>query len=505
MTDASTGARDGDREGTGPVGPVGPAEPTEAPGIEEPRLHADAPAGLAPPPGLAPSPGIRPPEITPPPGFALAPPPGFGSGGLPAPAADATPGVDGEHGFASALDAPVAHAQAASAEQLEAQAQTPEQREAQVQDPSQVQAHAPTSLPSLPPVTGRPAAAARPGAALQAKAAGLSRGAIIGIVAGAVVAIVLVVAIFGMLASSGASTSADPAAPEDTAAGAVEGFLTALAEGDAETAARLAGADPDDPVLSEEVLDRSLELAPISGIEVEDLDEEGAYRHMVRASFEIGAHSASRSFTVWHTREGWDIDDALVALPLFELEGLGLEVNGAATLDGYPSVFPGAYEIGVENDAFEVVAQDAPIGVVAVVSRDDVDPLFSVDARLTEESTETFRSLVRASLEECLAMTGLSTPCGLDVSDPLADGAIPIDGTAQRSLTEEGELALDELSPSPDHERPGKMISYDYITVHTRIEADRGGETVSGTLYSSGELLRPSVDFSEEEPTVSWE
>src|SRR5690606_39447273 len=77
-------------------------------------------------------------------------------------------------------------------------------------------------------------------------------------------------------------------------------FLTALADGDAETAARLAAAESNEPLLTDEVLARSLELAPITGIAVESGEHDDSMRAVVNTRSEerrVGKERTSRGRT----------------------------------------------------------------------------------------------------------------------------------------------------------------------------------------------------------------
>ena len=323
-----------------------------------------------------------------------------------------------------------------------------------------------------------------------------------------VLAVVLFVLVFVAPSLAGDGSDAEPptdSARTATAEEAVELFLTALADGDADTAVRLTGADASDPLLTDEVLARSRSLAPITVTAVETVTPDEPTRAVVNATFGLGDRSVNRDFTVWRTDDEWILSDALVALPLSAFDELDPSVNGVPSSSDQPLVFPGAYEIELGVDSFDLAVEGEPLDVLSVATSEDAAPLHTAEPALTEARTEEFRRLVRASLEECLAMPALTTPCGLDVSTPLDDGAIPIEGSAQRALAAEGERALDELAPAPDYADPARVTTYDYIYISTRIEADRGGELISGTLYSSGDLLQPYVDFSEEEPRVTWE
>lgn len=479
---ADPGAEGGSAGGTTAV-PRGPAQPS---------LASEAPAGLAPSPGLGPSEGIAPPDIFVP------------------------------EGFGERLTETVEEFRSVLEDASELSAAAPPELSAAMPDapvPEPPPAHPvpvqpPPAIPVQPPT--EPTRPARPGQepkpAVPPGKPARSRGAIVGLVVGAVAVLVvlvgLIVGIGALFRGSGddaSSSSGDAVGPADT----VEEFLRALSDGDAETALSLVGDEQVNPLLTDEVLQRSNELAPLSNISVEDADPEGS-EATVTATFDLGEERIRRDFSLWKFSDAWEINDALFAIPLSELEGFEPLVNGVRVDGEVASAFPGAYEIEFGLDAFELdQLRDASAlpddGVFVVASQDDAESLYSLRPALTDEAADAFRSLVRASLEQCLASRSLATPCGLDVSAPLDDGAIPVEGSAQRALTDEGDRALDELAPETAYGEGARVTTYDYIPVSTHIEADRDGERISGTLYSSGEMRQPYVDFSDEDPTLTWD
>jgi len=331
---------------------------------------------------------------------------------------------------------------------------------------------------------------------------------VVGAVAVLAILVGLIVGIGSLFQGSGddpAPSSGDAVGPADT----VEEFLRALADGDAEAALSLVGDAQASPLLTDEVLQRSNALAPLSNISVEDADPEGS-EATITATFDVGEERIRRDFSLWKFSDAWEINDALFAIPLSELDGFDPLINGVRVDGDVASAFPGAYELEFGLDAFELgTRRDAsPLpddGVFVVASQDDAESLYALRPALTDEAVETFRALVRASLEQCLASPSLATPCGLDVSAPLEDGAIPVEGSAQRALTDQGDRALDTLAPETAYGEGARVTTYDDIPVSTHIEADRDGERISGTLYSSGEMWQPYVDFSGEDPALTWD
>lgn len=337
---------------------------------------------------------------------------------------------------------------------------------------------------------------------------GLSTGAIIGIVAGGIVLLLIVagvVAIGALTAPRGTGGSANEESPSSaqTAPAAVDEYLTAIADGDAELAGSFVDRTSSDTLLTDEVLAKSAELAPITNIVVdEDVIEEDETESVVSATFDVGDKTVTRDFRVWNFSDEWQIFDGLMNVSLSPFGGLDSTVNGVVPGDDYARVFPGTYQIELGVEQFTL---SGDTNTFTLVTEEDSEAMYDVQPVLTEEATEKFRALVRTSLTECVAQTSLATPCGLDVTGPLSDGAMPVDGTIQRTLTAEGDAALNSLKPTPSYDQPTVVSSSDYIQINTTLEADVDGQRVSGELLFGGQLKQPHVDFAQKSPAVTWE
>lgn len=329
---------------------------------------------------------------------------------------------------------------------------------------------------------------------------GLSTGAIVGIVLGGVGLLVALLLVLGMGFFSYLMTARGETRPGPEAlAGAeqaVEEYLGALADGDAAAAREYVWNLDSDALLTDEVLAASQDLAPITDVEVGEAEADGPDA-VVPVSFKLGDETVERTFTVWTTGSGWQLYDGLTTVGFFQFEGLGLSLNGVPADDVYFEVFPGVYEIGIDDRHFEI-----PEGrsTVRIATLDDEDALYELQAEPTAETLETFRTLVRESLEECLAMTSLTTPCGLD-ADVDDRGDRVIDGTVKRELTPEGELQLTELEVEQLWDTPTALSAWGYIDIRIT------GSTASGDSepITSSYLRYPIVDFGESTLKVVWE
>lgn len=322
-----------------------------------------------------------------------------------------------------------------------------------------------------------------------------SKGLLWGIIGGAVALVLLLIA--GIVVASALRT------PSQTASGVLEEYLTALAEGDAETALTYIETYADDSLLTNEALAASLELAPITDIVVEESEEQGRDAEtIVSASFAIGGETVERDFTIYAYDDQWQIFDGIVTATVGNFDGLGLTINGIEPGDTSVSLFPGAYQLALGYDEFALDSED---DTFIVVTDDDAEQFWDIYPVLTDEGAATFRSLVRASIEECVAMKTLATPCGMDISDIDLSGYTAVDGSVTRTITADGQATLDDMEVEVDFGAAGTVTTYDSIDVDTTLQGTKDGVTADFEVWFGGGTDYPSVDFTAEKPTVIWD
>ena len=240
----------------------------------------------------------------------------------------------------------------------------------------------------------------------------LSQGARAGIIAAGIIAVLVLIAVIVIpLSNRGAGDDFDgDAGSATTPEEFVEGYLNALAEGDAEEAMTYVYVSENrDDLLTDEVLSASLELGAIDDIEVGEASEPDEYGDRdVLATFTVGGEEVSREFTVFRNKYDGDmvIFDALESLVVPGLEGMGLTANGENVPEGVAEVFPGVYELAIHFDGF-VIDGDS---TVTIGGAQGDEQLLELRPKMSEETAATFRELVTTSLRECLAMKTLSTP-----------------------------------------------------------------------------------------------
>lgn len=354
-------------------------------------------------------------------------------------------------------------------------------------------ANAPLYEPNQP--GGGYPAGAYPGAAPVAPKKPMSKGLLFGIIGGVAALVLLIAAVIivpNLLRG-----------PAPTASDAVETYLTALSEGDAETALGFIMTSGDTSLLTDEVLTASQELAPIDDIVVEDDSEgEGGYESVISASFTIGGEAVEREFTVYSSDDSWVISDGLIFATLSNFAGLDPTVNGVTPADPETLLFPGAYQIGL---GYEEFALDADTDTFTLATDADSEQFWDIYPVLTDDGAATFRSLVRAAIEECVAMKTLATPCGMDLTDIDLTGYTPVEDSVTRTVPSEEWSEFDSVIPEVDYSTPSIVSTYETPSVDMTLQGTKDGTTSEFEVWLGGYMDNPTVDFSEETPTVTWE
>lgn len=350
------------------------------------------------------------------------------------------------------------------------------------------------------------------------KGGGMSKGVLWALIGVGVIVVIAVVSLIVLLlrgdeaaADDDAASSEDSAASEQAAPAAespqaaVEAYFTALADGDAEAARTLLYEVTDDSFMTDDVLAASLELAPITELEVTEpgAAEEAAYSQEVQVSYTLGdAGVTKRVYTYQNPdTDAWEVD-ASAELMAPDLGDLATTVNGQALESQEATVFLGLmYELAIDDENFTFDGD----GVLEVT--ESYTSASTLEVALTEEATETWRELILADVEECVASKEMEAGCGLDMPQDVS-GATVVEGSISRSLTTETEQALQRLTPVPSYTTP-TLVEAEYFSgqVDVEYEAEQGGVTSLYELYfgEPGTLGTPLVDMTADELEVIWE
>ena len=340
----------------------------------------------------------------------------------------------------------------------------------------------------------------------------LGVGVIIAIAGGSLVVLVaIIVAIaIGVSSMRGGGPVADPdkggsgkSGGAASASESVVGYLTAIADADAKKALGYLGSEPDTTTaLTDEVLEASKELAPITDIEV--VDESGSSGTAdVTVSYMLGSTPVEAKFGAldYDDDNVWEVTGGTASISTNSFAGLGLMINGQEIDEDFVDLFPGSYQLTLSQPNF------APSngGTFTVT-----EPFASVDVyelrpTLSDAGLQAFRGLVRAAVDACVASTTLAAGCGIDLPATISDGTQLTDGTISRTLSAEQNAKIDSLTATPSFDVP-TLVKGDFIG-GPKVEADciKNGTSGRCSVIFGSSLGAPSVDMAAENPTVTWE
>jgi len=145
--------------------------------------------------------------------------------------------------------------------------------------------------------------------------------------------------------TTGSNTQAPPPTTA-TAAEAVEGYLQALARGDAAAALAYAAEPPaDDTLLTQKVFAKARRAAPVSRIVVEP--PSGVNPGSVNASYRLAKEQVQETFTVQRVGDVWKLDKVAAEIDVALVRALKVPVvvNGVRVESSTVYALPGAYTI----------------------------------------------------------------------------------------------------------------------------------------------------------------
>ena len=337
------------------------------------------------------------------------------------------------------------------------------------------------------------------------------RGLILGVAGGCLVLLLVVVLIVVFVVVRTQRAAEREAAEREAAILApAQGYLEALAAGDAEQALTYLdpeSADLEGPLLTADVLGASLEQAPISDISVAAAEEyeEVASRYDVTVSYLLGEESVSETWYVSPSEDGSSflLEDGTATVSADGLEGMThVEIAGVPVEDTEEfTVFPGVYTAALPGDRL-VLEGSTTVTVASPGASADFE---DTTVATTAEGQEYARGLVQAAVEDCVASTNLEAGCGLDQPETLSDGTVLTEGSLERTLSDSATKALEEMTFELGPGGPTVVYGEDVGAVEVLAEGTRDGQTGGGEITGGGTSIgTPTMDLGEEEPTVSF-
>ena len=235
------------------------------------------------------------------------------------------------------------------------------------------------------------------------------------LVIGAAIVVVVLLTVAGVLI-----LTADRETTVGEPGKAVRGYLEALARGDAAAALSYGAPLPaDGGFLTEEVLDRQLARAPITGITIHDEATSGP-RSRVHASAKFGDIVSDATLSLSETGDGWKLDAAAIEIhrggalgadaPARSLTLFGRPLTAAATY-----VFPGAQDWGTDNDYLQVSAAPILLDGLGALGFD----VSELDFRLSDRGRQAAGAALTAALQSCAESRSPAPPgCPQHIEDP---------------------------------------------------------------------------------------
>jgi hypothetical protein len=291
----------------------------------------------------------------------------------------------------------------------------------------------------------------------------------------------------------GGGTSSAPPAEAKKASDAVKGYLDALAAGDAQTALGFASTAPADTTfLTNEVLAASNKTAPMTAVNVPEVDDEYAYR--VTASYKLGSQNVSADFSVEKEGDTWKMREVAADLDLQSKRDktLPMIINGVAVQSNKIALFPGAYtftsgnklvDYGKSNTLIVKSASDYPTGL------SDIEPT------LTSAGEKAFTSAVKDNVKKCMKSKDLkNSGCPNNVTK--VSGTTPKEGTFKWSYDED---ALDNLKIRLDYDNPAIAESSVYLSMKAEGDCKQGPCRIT-PFFSP----KPSANMTQDPLKIVW-
>jgi hypothetical protein len=300
------------------------------------------------------------------------------------------------------------------------------------------------------------------------------KGPLIGLIAGGVALVLViaaVVAVFLIQKATPASTEPDKVT-KSTAA--LQGYLQALAAGNADKAKQYATNPPaDSPLLTNDFLAASIAKNPITEIQVDPQNDSGTSAYLT-ASYKVGGTLVQGNYQLTKVAKLWRLNTVVATVDRPTYWGtVGVTINGTTAPTSQLSFFPGVFQLGTGTS---LLAFDQPTFTVDSPG-DYVAGLSSTGPVLTDPGKKAMVAKSQEWLTQCLAIQDTNPKdCGMNT--PLPDGATLAPGSLKRVVDTTAPFA--DATPRVSYDDPSKITLSSYVTVKITA-ADTAGNTYSGS------------------------
>lgn len=292
--------------------------------------------------------------------------------------------------------------------------------------------------------------------------------------------------------TGGGGTSSAPGAA--TASGAVNGYLQAVAKGDAQTAVSYA-VDPSTvqtTYMTPAILAVSAKLAPLTDIQVGASDPDAT---TVPVTYRLGSTSVSTSYDVMKTSyDAWKLVTVAsdVDLTAVQDDAVPMLMNGTKVKPGPFSVLPGAYHFTSGQRYFDYGTH--PDLVVRYPA--DFPDITRVAPRISSAGQKAALSALRTSWSKCLK------------ADDPKPGGCPNRWTNSSFKFKDGSVTWKRKGSDPV-KKPITEVGTNVIRYSVRVDLTLKGRCTSGgrTGTCSGSLSGTALaraDVSANKVKVSW-
>ena len=301
------------------------------------------------------------------------------------------------------------------------------------------------------------------------------KGLLVGLIVGAAALILVVAAgVAYVVTTQNAPVSTEPGKATKATA-ALQGYLEALAAGDADKAKLYAmNAPGDSPFLTSDFLKAEVAKNPVTEIQVDAQKDIGTTAYL-SASYKLGGTLVQGNFQLTKVAKIWKLNSVATTVDRPSSWGnLGITVNGTAAAASQLILFPGVYQLATgttllsfDQSTFTVKDPD-----------DYVSALASSQPALTDAGKKLMLSQSQAWLTQCLAVQDTNPKdCGMNT--PLPDGATLAPGTLKRTV-DSGTAPFADATPRISYDDPTKITMSGYVSIKVTA-ADTVGNTYSGS------------------------
>jgi hypothetical protein len=308
------------------------------------------------------------------------------------------------------------------------------------------------------------------------------KGLVIGIIGGAVALVLVVAAVVAVLLTSKAGPVSTEPDKATTSTAALQGYLQALAAGDADKAKQYAMSAPaDSPLLTNDFLKATVAKSPVTEIQVDPQKDVGTSAN-VSANYKLGGTLVQGSYQLTRVAKIWKLNSVVTTVDRPSYWGtLGVTINGTAAPASQLSFFPGVYQLATGTS---LLSFDQATFTVNEPS-DYVSALSSSQPALTDAGKKLMISQAQAWLTQCLAAQDTNPKdCGMNT--PLPSGATLAPGSLKRTV-DSTTAPFSDATPRVSYDDPKKITMTSYVSVKIAA-ADTAGNTYSGsTSLSSAE------------------